>query len=107
MSTPSTARRPDGTSGELFNVESSFCWPQQPQYEYVQQTTGADVQQDQTAQPQYQPAASGQFGVRGHQQQSGSEGDVSTAAKLIGVAYSPSNEVSQVKFSSAGLKYNF
>uniref|UniRef100_A0A182VH30 Uncharacterized protein n=1 Tax=Anopheles merus TaxID=30066 RepID=A0A182VH30_ANOME len=27
--------------------------------------------------------------------------------QLIGVAFSPSNEVSQVKFSSAGLKYNF
>ncbi|XP_052900209.1 putative uncharacterized protein DDB_G0271606 [Anopheles moucheti] len=79
---------------------------QQPQYEYVQQPTGADGQQDQTVQPQYQPAA-GQFGVRGHQQQTGSEGKVSTGAKLIGVAYSPSNEVSQVKFSSAGLKYNF
>ncbi|XP_053668820.1 uncharacterized protein LOC128719219 [Anopheles marshallii] len=76
---------------------------QQPQYEYVQQPTGADAQQDQ---PQYQPAA-GPFGVRGHQQQPGSEGDVSTGAKLIGVAYSPSNEVSQVKFSSGGLKYNF
>ncbi|XP_049279233.1 adenylate cyclase, terminal-differentiation specific [Anopheles funestus] len=80
---------------------------QQPQYEYVQQTSGgSDAQQDQTVQPQYQPAA-GQFGVRGHQQQPGSEGDSSTTAKLIGVAYSPSNEVSQVKFSSAGLKYNF
>uniref|UniRef100_A0A182W5Q0 Uncharacterized protein n=1 Tax=Anopheles minimus TaxID=112268 RepID=A0A182W5Q0_9DIPT len=92
-------------SAQDASAYSTANQPQQPQYEYVQQTTGAE--QDQTVQPQYQPAA-GQFGVRGHQQQqSGSEGDGSTAAKLIGVAYSPSNEVSQVKFSSAGLKYNF
>ncbi|XP_050071901.1 putative mediator of RNA polymerase II transcription subunit 26 [Anopheles maculipalpis] len=80
---------------------------QQPQYEYVQQTTGAEGQQELLAQPQYQPAT-GQFGVRGtQQQQTGNEGEAATAAKLIGVAFSPSNEVSQVKFSSGGLKYNF
>uniref|UniRef100_A0A182N8I1 DUF4794 domain-containing protein n=1 Tax=Anopheles dirus TaxID=7168 RepID=A0A182N8I1_9DIPT len=86
---------------------------QQPQYEYVQQQpTGPDAQQEQLAQPQYQPTAGGQFGVRGYQQQQQqqqqqAEGDAATAAKLIGVAFSPSNEVSQVKFSSGGLKYNF
>nr|XP_040237752.2 ras-interacting protein RIP3 isoform X1 [Anopheles coluzzii] len=76
---------------------------QQPQYEYVQQT--GEGQQEQTQYQQQQPS----YSVRGQQApQPGTETDASTnAAKLIGVAFSPSNEVSQVKFSSAGLKYNF
>uniref|UniRef100_A0A182U0I8 Uncharacterized protein n=1 Tax=Anopheles melas TaxID=34690 RepID=A0A182U0I8_9DIPT len=76
---------------------------QQPQYEYVQQT--GEGQQEQTQYQQQQPS----YSVRGQQApQPGTETDASSnAAKLIGVAFSPSNEVSQVKFSSAGLKYNF
>ncbi|XP_053678182.1 probable basic-leucine zipper transcription factor Q [Anopheles nili] len=93
------------------SVYSAGNQPQpQSQYEYTQQPTGAeaDLGQEQPVKgQQYQPVD----GQRGHFQQQQHQGnsatDASTAAKLIGVAFSPSNEVSQVKFSSAGLKYNF
>uniref|UniRef100_A0A182JK98 Uncharacterized protein n=1 Tax=Anopheles atroparvus TaxID=41427 RepID=A0A182JK98_ANOAO len=85
----------------------------QPQYEYIQQPSGPDggnggirEQQQPGAGVQYQPAGmAGQRAQAAPYAQAPANGEADS--KLIGVAFSPSNEVSQVKFSSNGLKYNF
>ncbi|XP_058127092.1 putative cyclin-dependent serine/threonine-protein kinase DDB_G0272797/DDB_G0274007 [Anopheles ziemanni] len=81
---------------------------QQPQYEYIQQPTGAEAGNQAGLQEQQQQQQQG-VGVQYQRGQAPASGEADPAApnKLIGVAFSPSNEVSQVKFSSNGLKYNF
>ncbi|KFB41874.1 AGAP013067-PA-like protein [Anopheles sinensis] len=87
----------------------------QPQYEYIQQPTGAEagnqagLQEQQQQQQQQGVGVQYQRGQGAPYSQAPASGEADPAApnKLIGVAFSPSNEVSQVKFSSNGLKYNF
>ncbi|XP_050099212.1 serum response factor homolog A-like [Anopheles aquasalis] len=74
----------------------------QPQYEYIQQQQQAQ-QQQLIQQQQLQEQNHGlQRTPAQPDQQPGMLGD-----KLVSTAYSPSNEVSQVQFSSGSLKYNF
>nr|XP_029708052.1 GATA zinc finger domain-containing protein 10-like [Aedes albopictus] len=93
-------------------VAQAQYYPQQPQqpqanpqsqYEYIQQQQQQALQQQQQQQ---------QYDASQQQQQQQQDPSAATDAqathnKLIGVAFSPSNEVSQVKFNGNGLKYNF
>nr|XP_029711286.1 putative uncharacterized protein DDB_G0271606 [Aedes albopictus] len=95
-------------------VAQAQYYPQQPQqpqanpqsqYEYIQQQQQALQQQQQ--QQQYDASQQQQQQQQQQQDPSAATDAQATHNKLIGVAFSPSNEVSQVKFNGNGLKYNF
>lgn len=81
----------------LIRVSLQLQQAQQAQQIQEQQQIQLQQQQQQQFQPQYASQQINQEAKAQPQQQS----------NLLRVAYSPSNEVSQVKYTSNGLNYNF
>lgn len=77
----------------------------QPQHQYVaplQQQQQYSAPQQQYSAPQQQQSYEPQTAATQNYQQ-----QAQAAPSSLGVSYSPSNEVSNVKFTSSGLNYNF
>lgn len=97
-------RSNDIMSNEINAQQYQGQYQTQPyQTQFQPQAYQAQFQQPQQLQAQYQPQQQQQQFQPMEQQQQ----QPINSNKLMGVGFSPANEVSQVKFTSQGLNYNF